>query len=132
MGKTGNETNKLQELQARLGPGFAKAGKVLQVIGLWLFRLRKIFMAIPVVYVAVRLAMYNMEHLPEQVGVDIQATGEFAQMISRDMAVYGPLAVTGVCLLLMFCSRRTVYPWIISIFSLVLPLLILVLNFFQA
>ena len=51
-----------------------------------------------------------------------------AQMISRDLAVLGPLAVTGGCLLLMFCSRRTFYPWIISIFTLVLPILLYLTN----
>jgi hypothetical protein len=40
----------------------------------------------------------------------------------------GPLGVTAACLLLMFCSRRTLYPWLISIMSLLLPMLILLLN----
>ena len=94
----------------------------------WIFRLRKIFMALPVLYAAVELARRNLEELPEMVGFDIQATGEFAQMISRETAVYGPLGLTCVCIILMLLSRRTVYPWLISIFSLVLPLLIWVLN----
>lgn len=97
-------------------------------IGMWIFRLRKIFMALPVLYTAWRLAVYSSENLPDVVGFDIQATGEFAQMISRNTAVYGPLGLTCVCLILMFCSRRTVYPWLISIFSLTLPILILALN----
>ena len=94
----------------------------------WLFTLRKVIMALPVIFLALELARKNMEELPEMVGFDIQSTGEFAQMISRDTAVYGPLALTCICLILMFLSRRTVYPWLISIFSLVLPLLIWVLN----
>ena len=61
-------------------------------------------------------------------GIDLQTTGVYAQMISRDLAVLGPLAVTGGCLLLMFCSRRTFYPWIISIFTLVLPILLYLTN----
>lgn len=94
----------------------------------WIFRLRKIFMALPVLYAAAELARRNLEELPEMVGFDIQSTGEFAQMISRETAVYGPLGLTCVCIILMLLSRRTVYPWLISIFSLVLPLLIWVLN----
>jgi len=31
---------------------------------------------------------------------------------------------------LVLLSRRTIYPWIISIFTLVLPILILMLNSF--
>jgi predicted RND superfamily exporter protein len=62
------------------------------------------------------------------VGFDIQSTGEFAQMVSRDTAVYGPFALTVLCVVLMLMSRKTIYPWLISIFTLVLPLLIWVLN----
>ncbi len=105
-----------------------KIGAVFAAIGRWIFRLRKVFMAIPVVYAAFRLASENMDRLPEQVGLNLQATGEFAQMIDRNLAVYGPLGVTAACLLMMFCSRRAFYPWIISIFTLVLPLLIWVTN----
>ena len=94
----------------------------------WIFRLRKIFMALPVLYYAVEFAKMNMEQLPEMVGFDIQSTGEFAQMISRETAVYGPLGLTVMCIVLMLLSRRTIYPWLISIFSLVLPWLIWVLN----
>jgi hypothetical protein len=45
--------------------------------------------------------------------------------------VYVPLAITGGCLLMMVFSRKVIYPWLISVFSLVLPLLVLALNFFQ-
>lgn len=101
---------------------------VVRTVCQWIFRLRKVFMALPVLYAAMELAKKNLEELPEMVGFDIQSTGEFAQMISRDTAVYGPLALTCVCLILMLMSRKTIYPWLISIFSLVLPLLIWVLN----
>ena len=73
-----------------------------------------------------------MATLPAQVGIDLQASGEYAQMISKSVAVMGPLALTAVCLLLMFTSRKVLYPWLISIFSLVLPLLILITNIFPA
>lgn len=94
----------------------------------WIFKLRKIFMALPVLYYAAEFAKMNMERLPETVGFDIQSTGEFAQMISRETAVYGPLGLTVLCVVLMILSRRTIYPWLISIFTLVLPWLIWVLN----
>lgn len=107
-----------------------KIGKVLQTIGIWIYRLRKVIMAIPVVYVAFRLAIYNMQNLPEQVGLNLQVNGEFAQMIDRSLAVYGPLGVTAACLLIMFLSRRALHPWVISIFTLVLPVLILLTNLY--
>lgn len=105
-----------------------KINRIISTIGTWLFRLRKPVMAAPVVYYAVKLAQYNRLHLPEQVGVNLQSTGEFAQYISRDLAVMGPLALTGGCLILMFCSRKAMYSWTISIFTLALPLLLLLSN----
>ncbi len=105
-----------------------KINRIISTIGTWLFRLRKPVMAVPVVYYAVKLAQYNRLHLPEQVGVNLQSTGEFAQYISRDLAVMGPLALTGGCLILMFCSRKAMYSWAISIFTLALPLLLLLSN----
>ena len=101
-------------------------------LGTLLFRLRKVVLAVPVVSVALKLASYNREHLPELVGINLQSSGEFTQMISRDMAVLGPLGLTVACLLLMFCSRKALYPWAISIFTLVLPLLLLISNLYPA
>ena len=105
-----------------------KINRIINLIGLWLFRLRKFVLAAPVVYYALKLAEYNRTHLPEQVGINLQSTGEFAQYISRNMAVMGPLALTGGCLVLMFCSRKAMYSWAISVFTLVLPLLLLLSN----
>lgn len=119
----------LPEVAAPTTP-LGKVGFVIKQIGVWIFRLRKVFMAVPVIYGAFRLAIYNMQNLPEQVGLNLQATGEFAQYIDRNMAVYGPLGVTAACLLLMFCSRRALHPWVISIFTLVLPVLLLLTNMY--
>lgn len=107
-------------------------GKVLKEIGKWIFRLRGFFMAIPVAIAALYLAAQNMARLPEEVGINLLANGEYQYLVSRGLAVVGPLVVTGACLVMMFLSRRTVYPWIISIFSLVLPLLIWFTNVFPA
>ena len=105
-----------------------KAKRVFSIIGKVLFHLRKVFMALPVVYFAMKLGAYNMEHLPEMVGLNIQSNGAYAEMISRTAAVNGPLAVTYACLALMFISRKATYPWIISIFSLIIPIFLLLTN----
>ncbi len=97
-----------------------------------LFRLRKVAMAAPVVYYAVKLASYNMTKLPESVGLNLQSNGTFAITIAKSLAVYGPLGLTVACLLLMFCSRKALYPWAVSIFTLALPLLILFSNLYPA
>lgn len=107
-------------------------GKVFAKIGEYIFKLRSVVLAIPVVYAAVRLALYAQEKLPEQVGINLMETGEYALMINRNTAIMGSLAVTAACLLMMFISRRTIYPWLISIFSLVLPILLIVTNIFPA
>ena len=103
-------------------------GRGYQVI----MRFRKIFISIPVVYGALKLAAYNRDRLGSEVGLLLQENGSYAYTVARDTAIMGPLAVTAVCLLLMFCSRRTLYPWLISMFSLVLPLLILITNIFPS
>ena len=107
-------------------------GAVLFKIGKYLFKLRSVLLAIPVVYAAVRLAMYAWENLPEQVGINLMESGEYALLVSRNTAIMGSLAVTALCLLMMFVSKRTIYPWLISIFSLVLPILLIVTNIFPA
>lgn len=110
----------------------SKVNSVINLAGTVLFRLRKFVLAAPVVYYALKFASMNMEMLPEQVGVNLQSTGEFAMTISRQMAVMGPLGLTAACLLMMFCSRKALYPWAISVFTLVLPLLLLVSNVYPS
>lgn len=109
-----------------------KIDHVIGLIGTWLFRLRKFLLAAPVVYCALKLAAYNGEHLPELVGLGLQASGEFSLTIARGLAVMGPLALTLACLVLMFFSRRAMYSWAISVFTLALPLLLLISNIYPA
>ena len=96
----------------------------LRYIGKLAYKLRSVLLSIPVIIGAIALAVRNASKLPLEVGLNLQASGEYARIVSRSVAVMGPLAVTAVCLLMMFISRRVVYPWLISLFSLVLPLLI--------
>ena len=108
--------------------GFQKVWNVIRLICNLIYRLRKVIMSIPVVYYAIVFGIYNAKYLPERVGLVLQSNGEFVKTVSRSLAVMGPMGVTAACLLLMFCSRRTLYPWLISIMSLLLPILILLLN----
>lgn len=106
--------------------------RVIKGIFRWLFNLRGFFMAIPVALAALYLAAQNMARLPEEVGINLQANGEYQYLISRSLAVTAPLMVTAACLVMMLLSRKTVYPWIISVFTLVLPILIWLTNVFPA
>lgn len=102
----------------------------LKILWKWAYRLRSVILAIPVAAGAVILALHNQVRLPANVGINIQASGEYAQTIGKGVAVLGPLALTAVCLLMVFCSRKVLYPWLISLFSLALPILIYITNVF--
>lgn len=98
----------------------------------YIFHFRKVLLCIPVVAASVYLARLNWTQLPDQVGLSLMANGQFAQTVAKEAAVYGPMGVTAICLALMVCSRRALYPWLISVFTLVLPLLILITNVFPS
>lgn len=135
MGKFDNVKNKWIEFRTSLSAAAAPADsvytrikKVIGILIMCVYRLRAVFLAIPVAYYALKLAAYNMKNLPEAVGLNLQANGEFAMTIGRELAVMGPLAVTAACLVLMFASRKALYPWAVSIFTLLLPILLLFSN----
>ena len=66
------------------------------------------------------------------VGIDLMSNGAFAMTISRELAVTGPLVVTIACLVLMLISRKVLYPWAVSVFTLILPVVLLVSNIYPA
>lgn len=106
--------------------------EVIKSIWQWLYALRKILLSIPVLYGIIRLSVYNSKHLGSSVGLFLQSDGAFLMNISKGMAVFAPLALTACCLTMMFMSRKSLYAWSISIFSLLLPVIILVSNQFPA
>lgn len=118
--------------ESKKGNAVHKVFEVIRILFLAAYRLRSVFLSIPVIFVALRLAAYNSEHLPLIVGLDLQTTGEFAKTISRQTAVTFPLFLTGGCLVLTFLSKKTLYPWLISVFSLAIPVLLLLTNMYPA
>ena len=122
------DTETMQKLIAFL----KKVGIVLTLTGKWAYRLRSLVLSIPVFVCACALAIRNVSLLPELVGINILASGEYQWFISRGAAVMLPLALTAVCLLLMFCSKKILYPWLISVFSLAVPLVLWITNVFPA
>ena len=131
--------DKLKEFQAKAKPwlnkadkGLKKAKSIWKKAWPWIWQARKILLAIPVVYLMLYLARLNWNVLPDSVGIHLQNTGDYAQYISKQMAVYAPLGITGGCLAMMFVSRKTLYPWMICMFSMLLPLLILITNIFPS
>lgn len=116
------------EFVRKVWPWMKKAGEVLALTGRWAYKLRSILLAIPVAVTAGALAIRNLQQLPAEVGINILASGEYQWMVSRSTAAFVPLGVTAVCLALMFCSKKVLYPWLISLFSLALPLVIWLSN----
>ncbi len=102
----------------------------------WAYKLRSVLLAIPVAIAAVVLAISNISALPQNVVFDMPGFGEAGQLIfktvsvGRPVAVIVPLLITVLCLVMVFCSKKVVYPWLISLFSLVLPIVLLLINTF--
>ncbi len=123
----------------KMRPTLRKTGSICKMIGLkleaafnYVSKFRKIFLAVPVAVAAVVLALNNLAKLPVLVGINLQANGEFGVQLMREVAVLGPMAVTALCLILMFCSKRVLTPWLVSVFSLAVPVAILLTNTFPA
>ena len=86
-----------KEIWGKVCQIYNKAEEVIGIICRCIFKLRKVFMAVPVVFLAIRIAAANLQRLPEAVGINMQSNGEFAMMVTRNYAVYGPLAISGHC-----------------------------------
>lgn len=97
---------------------------------IWMFR--GAIISVPVLVVAISQAFCNASRLPETVGLNIQATGEYAMTVARPTAVVIPLLVTIGCILLTCFTKRPLFPWLISIFTLVIPILIWIINIYPA
>lgn len=130
MSKLKELKNKLLTFWQKIEPTCSKIANVLRQIGLWIYRLRSVLLAAPVIAAALYLAKECMSALPARVGLLLLTDGGYQWMVNRSTAVLLPLLVTVVCLLMMFCSRKVLYPWLISLFSLALPLLVYFTNTF--
>ncbi|MCI6729883.1 MAG: hypothetical protein SOY32_02350 [Candidatus Faecousia sp.] len=103
-------------------------GGFLKSTGQFIFCFRKVFLAIPVIVVAILLARHSAQVLPAQVGLILASDGTFSRIITREQAIYGPLLLTAIPLVCMALSRKTFYPWLISVITLAIPPLLLMLN----
>ena len=128
--------DKVRPVFAAIGNFLKVTGSSLYKIGVYMYQLRSILLAAPVAAAALILANQNMKRLPEMVEItklSINRDAEFAlfgflemttDVITRDTAVFGPAMITALCLLMMMLSKRTLYPFIISVFSLCLPIIL--------
>ncbi len=95
--------------------------------GKWTYKLRAFVLAIPIVAIAVILAVSNMATLPAAIAIGlpniVNGILVFQEvLVSKILAVFIPLLVTAFCLLMMFLSKRISFPFLVSLFSLILPI----------
>ena len=109
-----------------IGRAFSDAGYVLKLLGRWMYMLKGLFLSIPVAFASIALSLEAMKRLPEEVGIGMLANGEYAFMLSRGEAANICILVTAASIVMVLCSRRVTYPWLISVFTLVLPILLIV------
>lgn len=137
MSSMGKKMSSWQRFIVKMQPTIEKAKAIYakaaeKVVPAWKYvtKFKKLFLAAPVAAASVLIAIYNLIKLPALVGIGLQGNGEFSLEVIREVAVLAPLLVTAICLLLMFASKRTLTPWMVSLFSLLLPLMILITNTF--
>ena len=106
-------------------------------VWVWLYRLRSVFLGVPVLIAALILALRNIVKLPDSVTFSSAALNDVGNLIfqkitiSKSLAVWGPFAITAICVGMIFLSRRVVYPFVISLFTLVVPIVLNWVNIFQ-
>ena len=107
--------------KSKTGQKLSDVGFVLRLTFRWAYKLRSLVLSIPVAVIALALAVRNLAQLPAQIGFLLQENGQYQIVINKGVAVFFPLAITAVCLCMMLLSKKMLYPWLISVFSLVLP-----------
>ncbi len=124
--------NDFGEKHPAFSNGMVKFGKVLKLIGKYIVKLWPVIISIPVAVVAVILAIKNAARLPDTVGINLLSTGDFGLLMPKLIVVLIPLLLTGICIVLTIFSKRTLFPWLVSVFTLVLPILIWISNIYPA
>lgn len=124
--------DKTAPARAKCRRGTQKVSHYCSVSWRYIYLFRTVILAIPVAIGAIILAIRNASILPDNVGINLQTDGSYTMVVPKMVAIMGPLAVTALCVLLMLCSKRTLYPWLISLFSLALPIIILLTNVYPA
>lgn len=133
---------KLRPRLEKIGKWFRKTGSYLSKLWHYIFMFRGVILAAPVATVSAILASKCSTDLPESVmvtlpGIDAKSPDSIfgflvfnTEYIPRSTAVMAPLVLTIACLLLTICSKRTMYPWLISLFTLTVPLFLLLTNLY--
>ena len=122
-----NMGQKIREAWNNSASARGKIASFCSATGKWTYKLRAFVLAIPIVAIAVILAVSNMATLPAAVAIGlpniVNGILVFQEvLVSKILAVFIPLLVTAFCLLMMFLSKRISFPFLVSLFSLILPI----------
>ena len=119
---------------------FCGIGKFFLYLWRFVWFFRGVLVSLPVAAVALYIAAQAQKKLPEvleitHIIIDPKAENALFDLfvmtedfITRDVAIFAPLALTAFCIAMTILSKRTLYPWLISVFTLVLPIVLYVLN----
>ena len=118
--------------RSKFAEAMCAVGRFLKEHWRWSLELRKVILAFPVVAAMLYLAEECRKRLPDLVGVNLLTNGQFEKLVQRETAIDVMMGITILCLICMAISRKTIYPWLISIFSLLLPILLMVTNMLPA
>ena len=103
---------------------------VLHVTWMFVYRLRSVFLAIILALAAIWVMLWCSPRLPASVGIYLLSNGQYLLLVPKQIALLGSLAVTASCVLLMLCTKKPLYPWLIGAFTLVLPFFFLFTNMY--
>ncbi len=119
---------------------FCTIGNIFVILWKCIYAFRGVLISAPVAAAALLVADWAREYLPEAVElthliIDKEAEGAIfglfvmtTEFIARDVVIAGSLVLTAVCLICTILSKKTLYPWLISIFTLCLPIVMYLLN----
>lgn len=119
---------------------FREIGRFFALLWKYIFMFRGILISAPVIVLGALMIVWARDNLPEMVEIthlvlDPEAEnaifGSFVMVtesISRDLAIGVPMALSGVCLACTILSKRTLYPWLMALLSMAMPVVIYLLN----
>ena len=119
---------------------FRGIGRFFSLLWKYIFMFRGILISAPVIVLGALMIVWARDHLPEMVEIthlvlDPEAEnaifGNFVmvtEFISRDLAIGVPMALSGVCLVCTILSKRTLYPWLMALLTMTMPVVIYLLN----
>lgn len=104
--------------------------QVLHVTWSYLYRLRSVFLALILALATLWVMLWCSPRIPDSVGIYLMENGQFFLLVPKQITILGSVAITASCVLMMFCTKKPLYPWLIGVFSLILPFFFIFTNMY--